>query len=324
MRRHLRGLLRKWRAVNRIRIPRKPVPGWLQKLLREHRDQFAPQFDGYLSDHLPMAALSMWHLRRPRWAIERWAAAYQQKLEPPQDGSYATACAAIDLQIARQGVAATVRDTLPPLLSGWVTDAFHPIIRLAFGMQFQVTSEVSAGLAYLSQLGPEPLLAQYAESAEHRAQLQWPAFQSTGPGTFSQKAREFLRSPAPPPVVYGSETLSRYAQEALQVMLATEDFFALHLVTGLDAFRVATAPLTDNCDHWLAAGLLTGYAAAQITLPGSASGQQHRPAVHTDTEHDFKVIVALQGLAAACGDSAFSRAAHYAAIEVLKSQYGPT
>jgi Questin oxidase-like len=63
--------------------------------------------------------------------------------------SYSALLAFFASAIDSNGWQVTVTRYLQSLLSGWVKDAFHPLIRLAYGIEFQVPSEIAAGLAYL-------------------------------------------------------------------------------------------------------------------------------------------------------------------------------
>ena len=62
----------------------------------------------------------------------------------------------------RQGWEPTLTKYLPLLISGWVKDAFHPLIRLGYGIEFESTSEIAAGLAYMTITGNDPALANMA------------------------------------------------------------------------------------------------------------------------------------------------------------------
>ena len=89
-------------------------------------------------------------------------------------------------QIEADGWRTTLARHLPPLVSGWVKDAFHPIIRLSYGIEFEVPSEIAAGLAYLTITGDDPALATHAQRRAPKAndrdyfeavgQLQDPAY----------------------------------------------------------------------------------------------------------------------------------------------------
>ncbi|MFK7915667.1 MAG: hypothetical protein AB8B93_17250, partial [Pseudomonadales bacterium] len=326
--RNLGSLFRQWRTMKGLATTGRRVPLWLVTMLAEHREQFSPRFDGYLSDHFPMTALAMWQLRQPRDHIEHWAARYRPRLDQNQDASYRAACGRYDVCIERDGIEATVRAALPPLLSGWVKDAFHPTIRLAYGLQFGVPGEISAGLAYLEMVGTEPLLADYAATGRagqtSKETLVWPQATALPGRTFSDKAAAFLRSPAPAPLLFGEATLSRYADAVLRQMLSTGDFFALHLVTGLDAFRIATGPLPHTQQHWLAAGMLAGCAAAELSPTRQSRTRRQPQAFHTDTEHDFKVVLACRGLAAATKSRIYRETAHYFHISAIRRHNFPT
>ena len=147
------------------------APTWLADRLRDHRDRHGPHYKGFLSDHLPMALLAMKALGAERGSLAAYAANYEDRLDPPvrhaqeppgslaealgQQVAYGALLAYFDREIARHGATKTLATYLPDLVSGWVRFAFHPIIRLAYGVRFGVESEIAAGLAYLACAGPD-------------------------------------------------------------------------------------------------------------------------------------------------------------------------
>ena len=152
------------------------VEPFLERLLRDHRDRFDYLYQGWLSDHGPMALMAMSGLGIGRKAIETFAATYQTRLDPlpPANGvigrdtypsrvgdatAYPAFVVFFDHEIRTAGWRETVATYLPDLISGWVRDALHPAIRLAYGIEFEVETEVAAGLAYFACLGPDPALA---------------------------------------------------------------------------------------------------------------------------------------------------------------------
>src|SRR4030095_10432807 len=72
--------------------------------------------------------------------------------------AYSALLVFFDAQIAANGWQATVQKFLPTLISGWVQDAFHPLIRLGYGIEFEAPVEIAAGLAYLTSVGADARL----------------------------------------------------------------------------------------------------------------------------------------------------------------------
>ncbi|MGI9324523.1 MAG: hypothetical protein ACR2PZ_04835 [Pseudomonadales bacterium] len=286
------------------------APAWLQAFLLAHRHLHAPTYGGFLSDHLPMAALAMWHFGHSEDSIRRWAAGYTKQLDTAPDLHYLELCTQIDSEIEHRGTTMVLQQRLPELLSGWVQDAFHPLIRIAFGRRFQCPGEVSAGLAYLAQVGADPMLANYAASARPGSQVRWPSAVPTAASTFTRRVTIFLSSKPTEPTLLGPQTMNAYALAALRVMLSTQHFFALHLLTAADAFRVVTAGLRGIPDSLFAAGLMAGYAAAGPLSAATNAQFDAAEAFHTDLEHDYKVALSCLEWAEVTQHPLFQQAAH--------------
>ena len=61
-------------------------------------------------------------------------------------------------RMSREGADAVLREALPRYISGWARDAYHPLIRLAYGWEFGVLEEAAAALAYLRSCSADPAL----------------------------------------------------------------------------------------------------------------------------------------------------------------------
>lgn len=149
--------------------------------LKRHRDAFAPVYppDGN-SDHGPMTFLALHALGASPAAILRFAEGYRDRLVAPaaaaaaplrglegalgKPSAYADLLRFFDSEIEARGAAATVAHYLPRLASAWVVDAYHPFIRLGYGVEFGVASEIAAGLAYLACCGEDPRLLTIARA----------------------------------------------------------------------------------------------------------------------------------------------------------------
>jgi hypothetical protein len=223
-----------------------------------------------------------------------------------------------------RGWQATLARYLPSLISGWVVDLFHPLIRLGYGIEFEVPSEIAGGLAYLASAGDEPRLAVAARfpaaGAAGRAYLEdLPLPQSPwcpdGPGSFNRRYRQILHTtPLKPAGGAPANVLAELARACLEVFDSTHDFFALHLVTASHAFRV--------CSPWAgrsAEGVFSvGIAAAYLALGAPA----FRSVVRSDAElpvdrlasagdeHDIKLAHACRAMARAHRDSSYEWVAH--------------
>lgn len=302
---------------------RQRVPEWLSERLLVHRNQHGPHYGGHLSDHLPMALLAMWANGAGQDALASYATRYRQRLDPPVQhvrrpptqiagavgdvGAYGSLLAYFDREVARAGTRATLENWLPRLLSGWVRFAFHPVIRLAYGIRFDVASEIVAGLAYLASAGPDPALQALADGARHGDEpLSAPPFPPLNE-PFERRYNATVASGAlAERVVVVPDNRCRLAELSLAVFNDTHDFFALHMVTGTHALAVCADAIDMEADGLLSAGLLAAY--ITVGAPRFDPAAEPRPA-SIDDEHDAKLAFACADLARSLGSKAFEKAA---------------
>ena len=302
---------------------RQRVPEWLSEKLLAHRNQHGPHYGGHLSDHLPMALLAMWANGAGQDALESYATRYRQRLDPPVQhfrhpptqiaravgdvGAYGSLLAYFDREVARVGTRATLENWLPGLLSGWVRFAFHPVIRLAYGIRFDVASEIVAGLAYLASAGTDQALQALADGARYGDE---PLSAPPAPPLDEPFERRYNATVASGVltgrVVVGPDNRRRLAELSLAVFNDTQDFFALHMVTGTHALGVCVDAIGMEADGLLSAGLLAAY--VTVGTPRFDPAAEPRPAT-IDDEHDAKLAFACADLARSLGSKAFERAA---------------
>jgi hypothetical protein len=224
-------------------------------------------------------------------------------------------------EISQYGWPDTVRRYLPTLVSGWVKDAFHPLIRLGYGIEFAAPSEIAAGLAYLTITGDDPRLTRLttlgssteADSLylEKVRKLSEPRF-SHGP--FNSRYERILRTATLQSANgLSHDAFSSLSRACLEVFDATHDFFALHLVTSSHAFRVCVPYAGANASDLFAIGIAIGYLA--IGAPTfarlgrlTASLPLDRLKCATD-EHDVKIAYSCRTQAQAYHDPTYEWAA---------------
>jgi hypothetical protein len=311
------------------------VPEPLTTLLRRHRDHYAPVYPpDENSDHAPMACLAMHGLGFDAASIERFMASYCDKLAPLASaphtvtvdnwracaGSYAGYAALLDFfdrEIAARGWQAVLAEHLPHLVSGWVRDAFHPLIRLGYGVEFDVASEVAAGLAYWACMGDDPALAALADRSAVSASgsdyfrgLQSQRNARFNRGPFNDRYAAIVAALELAPVEGSLEhVLPELGRACLAIFDATHDFFALHLVTAGHAFRVCAPWAGQAAVRLFGVGLASAYLAIgapdfahpnrpEATLPRSEL-------VHATDEHDLKLAYSCKAQAAAWQEPAF-------------------
>lgn len=216
-----------------------------------------------LTNHLPMALVAKAGLGASRHELERFSAKYRQRLVPMGDSAVRLTTdtwrdaigrhdAYVDLteyftrEIEDHGVDETVRGHLDDLVDGVSGAAFHGVIRLAYALDVASASRVARGLAYLAStamtLGP---LKVGAITSDDPAALlrelsgEWTMRLDDSVGNISARMRLVAAQPQFAEVA-GSLSLDpttpvRLANAALRVYASTDDFTALHGVTGLEA-----------------------------------------------------------------------------------------
>jgi hypothetical protein len=322
-----------------------PLPHELEALVHRHGATFDPHYPpSDNSDHGPMAYLAMHGLGIGFADIATFAEMYRSKLvpiPPPTESvsaetwrdhigrreSYAALLAFFQREIQSSSWQTVLTRYLPSLVSGWVKDAFHPLIRLGYGVEFESTSEIAAGLAYMTITGDDPVLAAIAD--RDRSSLTGRAFfQSVG----SMQDPRYSRGPFNvryQRIVDGAKDLrpgggnadrafEEIGRACLEVFNATHDFFALHLVTSSHAFRIC-APYAGS---GLGALLSTGIAVAYLAIgsppfepvePATASLPTDRLSQARD-EHDLKLAYSCLAQSRAFDDATY----RWVAAEYLK------
>ena len=232
--------------------------------------RFSPVYNGYLSDHGPMAALALAGLGNDEDPIIDWLRDYRQRLAPLSTAppEYRRHLSMMQEDVIRLGSESLLERELPALVSGWARHAYHPLIRTAYGYAFDVQEEVAAGLAYLGWLGADPAIAATAGRARRASHADAPFRAMRACATQVTPGRRFddcltwvstQTAFREVPVVL-DDPLEAYSRRGLAVFDATHDFFALHLVTGAHAFRVLYEFAGADRQAVFALGMLAGYA----------------------------------------------------------------
>jgi hypothetical protein len=303
----------------------------LRRILDEHHRRFSPFYQGYLSDHAPMAALALHGLGRGETEVLDWYDTYVQKLEPLERAPdrYLALLEGTRLELARYGRETLLKNTLPAYISGWARSAFHPLIRIAYGYHFQIDGEIAAGLAYLKWCGPDRRIERLAGSAAssrdpEEALIAFatvrPAATNVGPGRkFDVCLKAVIAHPAIADVARRyPDALPAFSRAALSIFDQTHDFFALHLVTGAHAFRTLYPFAGEFRDEIFSLGILAGYASvgAPVFSPFKAARQavltiapELGKAVKTSDDHDIKLAYSAMNQAHYFADDAYAEVA---------------
>lgn len=301
-----------------------------------------------------MASLALWGLGASDEQVSQFYDNYVRRLEPLGDTNrditavswfeqcgdpamYPAWVRFFEREFARLGGAKLLSTYVAPLGSGWVKNAFHPLIRLAYGIEFGLRSEIIAGLAYLASVGPDPTLATHTHNPCARAYgdeylrgLQALRVNGIERLPFDQRYAVIIDTRPLYPPRLSARPLPELAHAALAVFDATHDFFALHLVTSLHAFRICAPWLGENAASLAALGLAAGYLAIgapdfePLTAPRAKemhpSGQQTttlgpvEPDLLTSLlqapdEHDIKLLHSCRCQARAFGDPSYEAVA---------------
>ena len=300
-------------------MPCSTLPAVLGHLIEAHGKRYAPHYPpAGNADHGPMAFMALHSLGMDVAGIEQFAAHYQRRLipqEPPVElitqenwrhylgrrEAYAGLREFFAAQVDGLGWQEVLTRYLPGLVSGWVKDAFHPLIRLAYGIEFRLPSEIASGLAYLSSAGNDSALAALAErspapgdAGTYLASLQSLRNASYTEGRFNARYRAAAGASGLRPAGGRPEEILRdVSRSALEIFHSTHDFFALHLVTSSHAFRVCAPWAGPGSSALFSVGIGAAYlgigAPPFAPLP-SASAELPLQWLAADTdEHDIKI-----------------------------------
>jgi hypothetical protein len=234
----------------------------LQELLDEELGTDPTTVRG-LTNHLPMALVAKNGLGADAGELKRFATAYSTRIvaiDSPTTqldertwhtaiGNYA---AAADLrtyfvkQVIEAGPDETLRSHLPALLPGVSGAAFHGVIRLAYAIEVSSPSRIAAGLAYLAETGRPLKVLPHAEGTTNdptailaglfaAPDLPVPTRLKSIDEEMRAVAQSDVCDAAVSSLEIDGETDEKLASAALHLYASTDDFTALHGVTGYEA-----------------------------------------------------------------------------------------
>ena len=245
----------------------------LQQLLDEELTTDPTTVRG-LTNHLPMALVAKERLGADAEELVRFATMYSRRisvLEEPatrlDEATWQSAIgqrdAAADLRdyffrrVDEAGTDATLRTHLPALIAGVSGAAFHGVIRLAYAIEVSSPSRVAAGLAYLAEVGG-PLKALATDAATTQDPVEVLVELSRSPNrperpkavniteAMSTVAQSEPFDPAVSSLEVTDDTNERLARMALLLYASTDDFTALHGVTGFEAISALDPWIDDH------------------------------------------------------------------------------
>ncbi|NNN00709.1 MAG: questin oxidase family protein [Acidimicrobiaceae bacterium] len=309
----------------------------LQQLLGEELTSDPTTLRG-LTNHLPMALVAKQRLGADGEELQRFAALYSRRLAPlakskdhldrstwqgaighpgsgPELRAYFARC------VAEDGFDATLRSHLPTLLPGVGGAGFHGVIRLAYAIEASSPLQIAAGLAYFAQVA-KPLAALEATGATSPDPMGlFAALAKSREWSAPQRARRideemrivaeregFARAAAS--LVVDEHSEERLAKCALRMFASSDDFTALHGVTGLAALAVLRPWLEnqESIDRYAFQALLAAYLSIGAPLIWSQDrldefvattnvelGEVRRGAANSDDEHVAKLTYSALG-----------------------------
>ncbi|MDO9283811.1 MAG: questin oxidase family protein [Aquabacterium sp.] len=307
---------------------------------------FAPEYDGGLSNHLPMALVALHSLGADAARLAAFAAAYAPRLEP---APAAQAWPAGDAWAARfgdptswpayrslfgdwieaEGAADVLSQALPMLMPGCGAAAFHGAIRVASAVRAGHRGELADALAYWAcrhlplgglpeapgrVLDPQALLRRL-HAGRSRKRLIFERMQAAArsPALRAEVAR----------LAIDARTLERLARLSARAYAGSGNFTALHLLTACHAMRVLQGFIDDRSTalRWFWQAWASAVVAAGLKrLPPAPLRAWDRivpVALASDDEHRIKLVDSCRAEEQAWGGDDWRRAASRATSGVV-------
>ena len=160
-------------------------------------------------------------------------------------------------QVGEAGTDETLKKHLPVLMAGFGGAAFHGVIRLAYAIEVSSASRVAAGLAYLAEVGsplralvpgatgvldPMAILAALSKSPDLSGRPESKSIDEA----MRNVANSDLFDAAVASLEVTEHTDQDLARAALHLYASTDDFTALHGVTGVEAINSIRPWIDDN------------------------------------------------------------------------------
>jgi len=303
----------------------------LHELLREGTG-FSPHYEPVSnSDHLPMVLAAMSGLGatdsqlrgfRDTYVTRLHRAPAAPEIEHWQQGigrldAYPSVMNWFGDRIDQVGVVSTLAETLPGFLPGLAIDAFHPIIRLGYAVDFDCPEEVAAALACLTIVHHEIPISEAAVDLRQLVSAQTAAGAiSFVENRFGPSILELVRNGTYP--VGRALDFQTIARISLDLYRSTRNFFALHLVTATQALRCLLQDDSKNPDlEIMANSSMTGaLLAAHLVLGSPKILSDALPAPRQlDPEHCYKYVWAC-----VCEYRRYSDADYLSEIALFREQ----
>lgn len=230
---------------------------------------FSPSFRRHYSSHLAMELVALHRLGAPPAVLQEAFDAHARGAPERRDDEEALGDRLEEIRA--QGIAATVRARTPLLVDAPGSQLFHPVIRLAYGLDVMHEGQVAAALLDWETRhhalpvpapapGPRRLADVAADLAGHADGTWSHTFDLDGVAR-RPELRRALHG-----VALDEHTLDDVSSFAIAAHVAADDFITLHLVTGARAIRAVSAWADDDVATALAAQALPVMAVAYAAV----------------------------------------------------------
>lgn len=229
--------------------------------------RFSPSFQRIYSNHLAMELVALEQLGAPADVLQHVFDVHAaDESEPRGDHD---ALAALRDEVRRAGMAQAVRTRVPALAQGPSTALFHPLIRLAYGLDATHEGQVAAALLDWSTrhhvlVRPDPAPGQRRLTdvvTDLAAQPgRWDSTFDLDAVARRPDLQASLRG-----LALDDHTLDDVSAFAITAHVTAEAFVTLHLVTGARAVRAVAELLDEHTAAelfaWTAHAMVVAYAA---------------------------------------------------------------
>ena len=244
-----------------------PTPSLLELLDAELA--FSPSFMGRFSNHLAMALVALHQLGAPLAVLHSVFdahAAGDAELRHDWDVLETRL-----QEVARDGIAATVRARVPELVTYPASQLFHPVIRLGYALDVGHEGQVAAALLDWERRRHGLAAPDTAPGSRHLPDVAADlARRSPGSWKHTFDLDSISRHPdlraALNGVALDEHTLDDISSFAIAAHTAADDFITLHLVTGARAIRTVSEWVDADTARRLAAHTVPAMAIAYAAV----------------------------------------------------------
>lgn len=230
---------------------------------------FSPSVMVHYSSHLAMSLAALRRLGAPAHVLQATFDAHARGEAEPRDDHDV-----LDerrREVARDGIAATVRARVPALVGAPASQLFHPLIRLAYALDVGHGNQVAAALLdwerryhALDVAAPGGGTRRLTDVATELAGRPAGTWRHTFDLDGIARRPELIASLQG--VALDEHTLDDVSTFAIAAHTAADDFITLHLVTGARALRTVSEWVDDDTALRLAANALPAMAVAYAAV----------------------------------------------------------